>query len=1022
MAQSFNLTARINLKGPYNLRPIVSKIKKDIKAIKPELKFKLDRSAASSVKKVTSEIKKLDSAAKSANKSVGSLSAKLTSLSTALNTASAASQKAAAAANSVTKSTSSTKKSVDEARTAIEAFGKQSGLAVKRFAAFTSVTTVIYGVTNAISAAYQEFLVFNKELVRLSQVTNKSVADLKGISNEITRLSTSLGVASSELISVSSTLAQAGLSAEQTKIALEALAKSSLAPSFENIASTTEGAIAALRQFGLVASDLDPVLGSINAVAASFAVEAGDIIAAIQRTGGVFSSASRGITEGKDSLNEFVALFTSVRQTSRESAETIATGLRTIFTRIQRSSTIDLLKEYGVELRDLEGKFVGPFEAVRRLSEGLAGIDPRSADFARISEELGGFRQIGKVIPLIQQFSVAQQALNVAQKGSSSLTSAAITAQQSLAVQFTKTRENFLSLIREIGDTTSFKVFISSALLLTNGLVDLGRTLKPLLPLLLTFGAIKLGSGIRQFASGFALPFGGQGGAGGATGGTSGGGGGGNRGGGGNQPLTTALTLSTTATNALVQSINTLNNSVLALNQNVVNNNSILLNRPQGRGFAAGGLVPGKGNSDTYSARLTPGEFVFRRQAVDAIGADNLAQMNRGGYIQKFPNGSPGGVQLGPGRGKSGPRGSYLPRGFKILNDEEYAALSKKAYKEAGKYGGPGWDMTHKPPLPRPLAEYNREIAKIAFSGIEIPIAKPFDSSIDPKIIAMLEAQGDVLYGTGYGDLAKGQPAYETKALLPFRYPKGAKDPKQRKMDARTLRKMVATAGGVDSSSLENVPMEALLKYAEQAPRPPKEVLEATIARYQKDPATKGGFLKRFEQAAKGGEFISGKPLLDEIPDIPERLVAFRKSLEAKLLEAKDDEKLRKSITDKIIKTSNAIQEAKDYQKGILPTVTGRASHFAWAMRQAIPESKNFANGGLVQKFAEGGVTGIYDGDKIAGSAKQSILGAILDSGKTYDVLHGPAGSGKTTMAQKCTEIILCCQHQMSINMLNSYY
>lgn len=638
MAQSFNLTARINLQGPYNLRPIVSKIKKDIGAIKPELKFKLDPAAAKSVKAVTAEIKKLDSAAKSAKKSVGGLNSSLQSLSASFNMAATSSRNAANASAAVTKATTNAAKAANQARTAMEEFGKQSGLAIKRFAAFSSVTTVIFGVTNAITDAYKEFLVFNKEIVRLSQVTNKSVSDLKGVSDEITRLSTTLGVTSSDLITVASTLAQAGLSAQDTKIALEALAKSALAPSFENITQTTEGAIAAIRQFGLQSSELESALGSINAVAAAFAVEAGDIIAAIQRTGGVFASASRGVSEGTDSLNEFIAIFTSVRQTTRESAETIATGLRTIFTRIQRSSTIELLKQYGVELRDLEGKFVGPYEAVRRLSEGLNKIDPRSADFARISEELGGFRQIGKVIPLIQQFAVAQDALNVAQRGSGSLTKDVETAQQSLAVQFEKTRQNFLALVREVGDSTSFKVFVSSTLVLTNALIDLGRTLKPLLPLLLTFTAIKAGSGLNQFLSGFGLAFGGRSGGGPTPGGGGAGPTGGGGGGGGNQPLTSALTLSSTATNALSQTITTLNTSVLSLNQNILNTNRLLLNRPP-RGFASGGLVPGSGNSDTVSARLTPGEFVIRKRAVEAIGAENLAKMNSGGIVQKFQQG-----------------------------------------------------------------------------------------------------------------------------------------------------------------------------------------------------------------------------------------------------------------------------------------------------------------------------------------------------------------------------------------------
>ena len=76
----------------------------------------------------------------------------------------------------------------------------------------------------------------------------------------------------------------------------------------------------------------------MNAVAGQFAVESGDLIATIRRTGGVFKQA------GGD-LNELIALFTSVRSTTRESAESIATGFTySIFTRIQRPENNKILK------------------------------------------------------------------------------------------------------------------------------------------------------------------------------------------------------------------------------------------------------------------------------------------------------------------------------------------------------------------------------------------------------------------------------------------------------------------------------------------------------------------------------------------------------------------------------------------------------------------------------------------------------------------------------------------------------
>lgn len=54
-------------------------------------------------------------------------------------------------------------------------------------------------------------------------------------------------------------------------------------------------------------------------------------------------------------------------------------------------------------------------------------------------------------------------------------------------------------------------------------------------------------------------------------------------------------------------------------------------------GRAAGGPIPGSGNSDTYPALLTPGEFVWSKPAVNHVGVGNVAAMHaaaRRGYAQ----------------------------------------------------------------------------------------------------------------------------------------------------------------------------------------------------------------------------------------------------------------------------------------------------------------------------------------------------------------------------------------------------
>ena len=388
-----------------------------------------------------------------------------------------------------TKQVNNLTKATNQAATASERLGKTITGSIKRYAGMAIATRAVSLFTNTLGSAISEAIDFERELIKVVQVTGRSIQSLRGLTNEITRLSKAFGASSSSLINVSRILSQAGLSAQETKTALDALARSTLAPTFDDITQTAEGAVAIFNQFRQGAAALEKQLGAINAVAGKFAVEAGDLISVIRRTGGVFKAA------GGD-LNELIALFTSVRATTRESAESIATGLRTIFTRIQRPKTIEFMRQFGVELTDLEGKFVGPFEAVKRLSSALAGLEQGDLQFIRIAEELGGFRQIGKVIPLIQQFQVSQQALNAAIKGGDSLTKDAATAQQALAVRISKVREEFLALIRSLTETKSFQLFANTALNIASALIKVADALKPIIPLITAFAAVKFARGI----------------------------------------------------------------------------------------------------------------------------------------------------------------------------------------------------------------------------------------------------------------------------------------------------------------------------------------------------------------------------------------------------------------------------------------------------------------------------------------------------------------------------------------------
>jgi len=457
MAQQFNLTAQIQLQAPTNTNQVASQIRKQLGSQVVNVKVQGD---AKSLAAIQGQLKGVDKSAKSSAASMNMLNRNIAE-------------------------------------------------AARRFSVITVATGSFIALARAIKNSAGAAIEFEREMVKISQVTGNTVANLKGLANEVTRLSTSLGVANQSLLETARILAQAGFSALKTKQAMEVLAKTTLAPSFDNIIDTTEGAIAVINQFGrearAVGKDiqfLEQALDAINKVSKTFAVEASDLITAVRRTGGVFEAAG-------GNLNELIALFTSVRQTTRESAETIATGFRTIFTRLQRTETISALEELGIQLSDVEGKFIGPMKAIEALANGLAGLDPRDLRFAEIVEQLGGFRQIGKVIPLIKQYAVAENALAVANTSAGDTAKDAITAQQALSVQFQKVKESFDALMRRFVDSDTFRSVAGTVLEMADAFLKFAKSLEDVLPLLASLAAIKIG---RALAPGLVGLMGGGGG------------------------------------------------------------------------------------------------------------------------------------------------------------------------------------------------------------------------------------------------------------------------------------------------------------------------------------------------------------------------------------------------------------------------------------------------------------------------------------------------------------------------------
>lgn len=385
---------------------------------------------------------------------------------------------------------------IDLATDSLRNFGRQAGITLRRFAAYTVVRRSFDVVERAISDAARSFLEFDKQANRLAQTLKTTPKDVKIVTDEVRKLSINLGVSSNELAAASVQFAQAGIPLKEIKTLLGGLAQTDLSPSFESIEQTTEGIIALRNQFRLSSDEVVKSLSSINSVAAAFAVESGDIVEAIRRSGGSFKAAN-------GNLNELLATFTAVRQATRLSAPTIANSFNTILSRLQSPKVQAKLANIGISLVDeakQTGELVSPLQQFIRLAEGINKL-PSNKQF-QILFDVAGQRQLNKIIPLLQNISVAQQAYALAVANSSSLVLDAATAQSRYETSLKKVQETFKKTFADFASNDRVRDFFTGITYAAGELFKVLDKLAPLAVALPGLLAVRKGSSVRNFLGG----------------------------------------------------------------------------------------------------------------------------------------------------------------------------------------------------------------------------------------------------------------------------------------------------------------------------------------------------------------------------------------------------------------------------------------------------------------------------------------------------------------------------------------
>lgn len=408
-------------------------------------------------------------------------------------------EQVAVAADKASKSTSNVGKSSRQAASSLKAagqsaqgFGEKMKIAGVRYAAFVAATAIPFAMIAAFKNATESVIEFDTALVKMSQIMDTTKAELADLGQSMIKLSTETGTSLTEIAKSAKVLTQAGFR-ENLEGMLEPLSKIPLLASFESIEQATEGVIATINQFGIEAGNATDILDRFDHVSNKFAVTASDLVEGIKRGGGAFAALGGNI-------NEFIALMTVMRATTRESASTIGTSIRTITARMARPATINFLEGLGVVVRDAEGELLGLLEILSNLFEVFdkSGTEGK----AKIGEMLGGFRQISRVLAAIKNPTEIKKALAESEKASGSIAKNAEKGLESISAQLNILGTRWIEFVQTLAEPI-FIPLIKGATGFFNVVVDVMSALGPILPLLTKL--VGFAAGVAALAKSFSL-------------------------------------------------------------------------------------------------------------------------------------------------------------------------------------------------------------------------------------------------------------------------------------------------------------------------------------------------------------------------------------------------------------------------------------------------------------------------------------------------------------------------------------
>lgn len=294
----------------------------------------------------------------------------------------------------------------------------------KKFPSWLTAARIISIVTRSLRQMLKSVYDIDAAMLELRKVTDASEATYNNFFSRATTRATSLGVSVKDTINATADFARLGYNVEEaSKLADVALIYKNVGDGIENISTASESIIATVQAFGLSANDSMAVVDKFNEVGNNFAISSKGVGEALVRSAAAMKVAG-------NTLDETIALATAANTVVQDPTK-VGTVLKTVSMYLRAAKTeaedagestdgmassvsklreeVLLLTGQKVDIQLDENTFKSTYQIIKEISQVWGDISDISR--ANLLERLGGKRNANVVAALLDNFSVAERAL-----------------------------------------------------------------------------------------------------------------------------------------------------------------------------------------------------------------------------------------------------------------------------------------------------------------------------------------------------------------------------------------------------------------------------------------------------------------------------------------------------------------------------------------------------------------------------------------------------------------------------------